>query len=78
MKYSHLASLFVSALLVLISPSAPAGELDGLVVHGTMKQIIGVFGTYGHPAIGDTFELDLTNLPNEKIELTRPHLDQNN
>jgi hypothetical protein len=77
MKYPHLASLLGSALLVLFGPSAPAGELDGLVVQGRMKQIIGGFSTYGHPCPGDTFEIDLAHLPKGKIDLARPDFDPN-
>lgn len=75
MKSSLLVSLIASTLLALLSPSAPAGELDGLVLHGTMKQIIGGFSTYGPTRPGDTFEIDLTHLPKEKIDLTRPNFD---
>ncbi len=69
---------------VVAATNAVAGEtvgdpkksdLDGLVVQGTMKQIIGVFSTYGHVHIGDTFELEPTNLPKEMIKFTRPHFD---
>ena len=53
----------------------PAPEVPKLVVAGTMKQMIGVFSTYGHVAVGDTFEIDLSNLPKQKIAFMRPNFD---
>jgi hypothetical protein len=53
------------------TPHGENADLSGLIVTGAMKQIIGTFSTYGHPAVGDTFEIDLTNLPKEKIEFMR-------
>ena len=75
MKCSHLMVFFTLVLHILFVTSAPAGELDGFVVQGTMKQIIGAFSTNAHVHVGDTFELDLANLPKEKIVFTRLHLD---
>ena len=49
-----------------------AGELNGLVVHGSITQVIGNFNTYGHIRPADTFEIDLTNLPKEKIDFIHP------
>jgi hypothetical protein len=49
-----------------------ADRLSGLVVHGKMTQVIGRFSSHGGPEAGDSFELDLSHLPQEKIELTRP------
>lgn len=39
-----------------------------------MKQIIGAFSDHGDVHIGDSFELDLGNLPKEKIAFTRSDL----
>lgn len=50
-------------------------ELAGLKFHGSMKQIIGVFSTYGHPAVGDELNLDFGKLPTDKIGLSRPNFD---
>lgn len=62
-----------------IKPSAqievPSPEhlelVKGLVVAGTLKQVIGTFSSYGTPSVGNTFELDLSKLPAEKLVFTR-------
>jgi hypothetical protein len=48
-------------------------KLAGLVVRGTMKQMIGYFGTESSDfvQVGDSFEIDLTNLPVNRIDFTR-------
>lgn len=45
--------------------------VEGLVVKGALTQVIGYFVTYGRPSVGNTFEIDLSNLPKEKMEFTR-------
>ncbi len=69
----RLRHVFVLVLLVLSVPAARSGDLDGLVVRGTMKQMIGYFGTESSDfvRVGDTFEIDLTNLPSGRIGFTR-------
>lgn len=48
--------------------------LNGVTkIRGTMTQIIGTFATYGPVHVGDAFELDLMNLPKEKIAFTSPN-----
>lgn len=49
-----------------------ADLVKGLTVTGTLKQVIGSFNSFGIPNIGNTFEIDLSNLPKEKITFTRP------
>jgi hypothetical protein len=51
--------------------------VEGLMVTGTMKQIIGIFPSYGQVGVGDMFELNLTHLAKDMIEFTRPHFDPN-
>jgi hypothetical protein len=47
--------------------------VKSLIVKGTVKQAIGSFnGESNQLQIGSTFELDLSNLPKEKIEFTLP------
>jgi hypothetical protein len=53
------------------TPTGENADLTGLIVTGTMKQIIGSFSTYAYPSIGEVFAIDLKNLPGEKIEFTR-------
>jgi hypothetical protein len=73
--------LCVYLFLGLCPPMTPAvadephPALVGVKFHGTMKQIIGTFSTYGHVRVGDVLDLDLAKLPGEKIELTRPNFD---
>ncbi|HEV7406605.1 MAG TPA: hypothetical protein VGO11_26880 [Chthoniobacteraceae bacterium] len=54
-------------------PSAQEMELvKGVVVTGTIKKVVGSFATEGHqPGAGDTFRIDLANLPKEHIALVR-------
>ena len=63
--------LFLLLGLVAVSISAFSVEAS-LKISGTMKQIIGTFSTFGHPHVGDTFELDVSELPKNKIQLVRP------
>ncbi len=49
-----------------------ANPTEPFIVTGTMKQIIGTFSTYGHPKVGDTFEIDLANRPKDKITFADP------
>ncbi|MCE9518804.1 MAG: hypothetical protein K8R87_04475, partial [Verrucomicrobia bacterium] len=57
-------------------PEAKNAHLvKGLIVTGVLKEIIGNFPTYGPVRVGDAFEIDLSNLPKNKIELSRPHFD---
>lgn len=44
----------------------------GFIVKGTVKQAIGRFGGFSELHVGATFELDLSDLPKEKIEFTLP------
>lgn len=69
----RLRPLCVLVLPVLCASMAEGGELDGLVVRGTMKQMIGYFGTESSDfvQVGDSFEIDLTNLPVDRIDFTR-------
>lgn len=78
MKYASIAAV-VAVFLPSFSlhGSEPVATLDGFKVRGTMKQMIGTFGTYGHPQVGDTFELDFAKLPSDKITLVRPNFDPN-
>jgi hypothetical protein len=46
--------------------------VKNFIVQGTLKQIIGSFSTYGHPRVGDSFEIDLSNLPRRNIKFARP------
>ena len=46
--------------------------VKGYIVSGKLTKVIGEFSTYGWPEIGDTFEIDLANLPSEKIQFKRP------
>ncbi len=56
----------------ITAPSPEHMELvKGLVVAGTLKQVIGTFSSYGTPSVGNTFELDLSKLPGEKLVFTR-------
>jgi hypothetical protein len=57
------------------SASAPANQLNGLIVTATMKQIIGSFNAYGMVRVNDTFELNLAKMPIARIEFTRPNYD---
>lgn len=87
MKYATLSALLGLTSLAITLPAADApaepphlaipAELNGLKLSGTMKQIIGTFGTYGHPEVGDTFVLDFTQLPQRKLDLVRPNFDPN-
>lgn len=45
--------------------------LKGLIVTGALTKVIGSFNTFGRPSAGNTFEIDLTILPKEKIQFTR-------
>lgn len=55
------------------APSAQEMELvKGVVVTGTIKQVVGSFATEGpQPGVGDTFRIDLADLPRERIALVR-------
>jgi hypothetical protein len=76
MKYASLAAVVAVFLPSFhVHGSEPFAALDGFKVRGTMKQIIGTFSTYGHPEVGDAFELDFAKLPSEKITLVRPNFD---
>ena len=55
--------------------AANADLVKGLIVTGTLKQAIGTFSSFGIPSVGNTFEIDLTNLPKDKIVFTRPKSD---
>jgi hypothetical protein len=76
------AVLTLAALLGLATAQSPPRNVDpapkvvenvdlvkGLTVTGKLKQVIGHFSSHGWPQIGDTFEIDLDNLPKEKITL---------
>lgn len=55
-----------------VDPATKVENVDlvkGLSVTGTLKQVIGSFGSHGIPKLGDTFEINLDNLPQEKIKL---------
>jgi hypothetical protein len=43
--------------------------VQGLIVQGTLKQVIGHFNTHGRPEIGDTLELEFDNLPQKMLKL---------
>ncbi len=46
--------------------------VKGLILTGALNQAIGTFTGYSRLDVGATFELDLSNLPKDKIEFTRP------
>src|SRR5690242_20207620 len=51
---------------------APPHQRDlvqGLIVQGTLKQVIGTFNTHGRPEIGDSLELEFDNLPQKMLKL---------
>jgi hypothetical protein len=76
----------LSAILCLLTAAArvPAQEVavqpevvdlefvKGLAVSGTLTQSMGSFSTYIWPAVGDTFEIDLANLPRESLRFKHP------
>lgn len=81
-KFIVLPALVVFAAILSLSaanseapktePAAKVENADlvkGLAVKGTLKQVIGEFSSHGPPAIGDTFEINLDDLPKEKITL---------
>lgn len=46
--------------------------LGNYVIHAKLTQSIGTFSSFGIPRAGDTFKLDLVNLPQDKLTLTTP------
>lgn len=64
-------SFSASALAGERAPAEAEDLVKGFVVTGTLKQVIGNFNSYGTPGVGNTFTLDLANLPTERIQFTR-------
>lgn len=48
------------------------GLMQGYVIHAELKQSIGIFSSFGIPKIGDTFTLDLAQLPKDMLKLKTP------
>lgn len=51
-------------------PVKNAELAKGLVVTGTMTQVIGKLNSHGTPAVGDSFQIKLDGMPKEKLTLT--------
>jgi hypothetical protein len=43
--------------------------MQGYVIHAKLTQSIGMFSSFGMPKVGDTFTLDLANLPKDMLKL---------
>src|SRR5437899_12944613 len=44
--------------------------LKGLIVTGKLTEVTDTFNSFGIPSVGNAFEINLSNLPKEKIEFT--------
>jgi hypothetical protein len=82
MRRSTLAIWTISCFLLIATigaaaePTKPPAADDvayvkGFILRGMLKQLIGSFSTFGHPKVGDTFEIDLANLPKDRINFSR-------
>jgi hypothetical protein len=82
MRHSNLSIWTIPCFLLTATIGAaaeptklPAADdvayVKGFILRGMLKQFIGSFNTPGHPNVGDTFEIDLANLPKNMINFSR-------